>query len=222
MTKSLCVRLAFTMLVLGATAATSSGAVAPIIDIKGGADTPANGGSNATQGFGFDVSSTTLITGLGIFDVGSDGLTNSHQVGLWTSGGTLLASTTVDNSANAVASTSGFGRWLEMDITPLALTPGAYILGAFYLDNDTNPTEDHIVFSAVASSISGVSYSHWAFIGSPTFDFPSLDLGGDASSASIFGPMAFVGSASSVPEPGTLGFCYGAVGWLVVAHRRRK
>ena len=219
MTKSLYVRVATALLFLGASGFNASAAIVPIMDITGGLAESANGGSNATQGFGFDLTSTTLITGLGIFDVGSDGLTNSHQVGLWTSGGTLLASTTVDNGAQVVSSTSSFGRWLEKDITPLALTPGSYILGAFYLDSDTNPTEDQIVFSAVASSIPGVSYSHWAFTGDPSFAFPALDLGGDASSASIFGPMAFVGAASSVPEPGTLGLCLGVAVCVVVAQR---
>jgi len=43
-----------------------------------------------TAGFSFSVSAPIQITDLAVFDAGSDGFTISHDVGLWTSGGTLL------------------------------------------------------------------------------------------------------------------------------------
>jgi hypothetical protein len=96
----------------GAASMAQASTISPIIDISGGADIPVVGGSNATVGFTFDVASSLVISGLGVFDVGANGLINSHEVGLWTSSATLLASTTVTNAANVVASTSSLGDWL--------------------------------------------------------------------------------------------------------------
>jgi hypothetical protein len=160
---------------------------------------------------------------LGIFDEGSPGLINSHAVGLWTGSGTLLDSVIVTNSANPIASTSGFGRWLEVDITPITLNPGSYILGAGYLDVDTH-AEDKIVFVASETSVPGVTYDHWAFAGggdNVTLVFPNGNFGGSPGSASLFGPMAFIG-ATAVPEPATLGLFIFASSILLWRYRLQR
>src|SRR5262245_29379387 len=76
-----------------------------------------------TGGWSFAVIGPIEIVSLGVWDEGSDGLLESHEVGLWTGGGTLLTSILVTNAATAVGST-GPGRWLFAPIAPLVLSPG--------------------------------------------------------------------------------------------------
>ena len=89
-----------------------------LLPVRALADTPAfaNRGGwvghqptsfTGTKGWGLIQGSTfhsddILITQLGVFDDGGDGLVNSHAVGLWTADGALLASTIVP--AGTVAS----------------------------------------------------------------------------------------------------------------------
>src|SRR5438094_8281914 len=56
------------------------------------------GSSFWNLGFEFHVNSNISVTSLGVFDSRQNGLVQPQQVGLWTSGGTLLGSTFVDNS----------------------------------------------------------------------------------------------------------------------------
>src|SRR5262245_12458608 len=70
-------------------------------------------------GWQFSVSAPITIDGLGLFDVNPAGLAESHQVGLWTDSGTLLASATVTSGSTSVASASAAGDWLFADIAPL-------------------------------------------------------------------------------------------------------
>jgi hypothetical protein len=177
------------------------------MDFTGGELANAIGGENDTTGAGFSVSSSIVISGLGIFDAGANGLEYSTQVGLWTSSGTLLASVTVDNSGNTVASTSGLGDWLEEDITPVTLDPGSYVLGAYYLNVDVTPGDEggHGVDE---SSITGITYDGWdSFFGGSSLTFPTFDNDVSDTEASFFGPMAFT---SPAPEPGSLVLMLGA------------
>src|SRR4051812_42963539 len=76
-------------------------------------------GGNTTVGWEFTLNSPMLVDGLGFWDHGSDGLVNTHDVGIWNSSNTalLLTSTTVTNgSSTPVASTSTAGRWLFNNI----------------------------------------------------------------------------------------------------------
>jgi hypothetical protein len=66
---------------------------------------PANKGttikSDATLGYAFRVGADSLrVLQLGLWDQGADGLTESHQVGIWNSNGELLASTTVNSGTS--------------------------------------------------------------------------------------------------------------------------
>jgi hypothetical protein len=83
-----------------------------------------------TLGWSFDVAQPITVTGLGVFDSGKDGLSVPLAVGLWDSGGTLLASTTVP------AGTAGtLANWFRFeDIAPLNLPIGSYVVGAESLD----------------------------------------------------------------------------------------
>src|SRR5262245_15720714 len=51
--------------------------------------------NDTMAGWRFSTNSPVTVTGLGFWDQGGNGLVASHQVGIWTDGGTLVASGTV-------------------------------------------------------------------------------------------------------------------------------
>ena len=138
-TPSMRIRISRGILRLGAVflavCSTASFAQIPVIDFTGGAT--GNVSRVSTRGFDFVVSSPITIGGLGFFDLANHVLSRTYDVGLWNSAGTLLATTTISNSSASVGSTSSFGHWLENPITPMVLSPGTYVLGAEYPDNDS-------------------------------------------------------------------------------------
>ena len=60
-----------------------------------GFDTFGNRGGTQTLGYAFTALSNTFVTGFGVFDHLKDGLTVDHEIGLWASTGTLLATASV-------------------------------------------------------------------------------------------------------------------------------
>jgi PEP-CTERM motif len=195
-----------------------AGTVLPVLDITSGSALGVFGGAGGSGGFSFNVASPTVVSGLGFFDVGANGLINSHQVGLWTGNGTLLATALISNSANVVPSASGIGEWLEVNIAPLTLGPGSYVLGAFYLDDYTSIEDQAVFFATATSSIPGVTFDSRCAIAGPGLMFPCGAVLSSPSSASIFGPMAF----SSVPEPSSGTLTLLAAGLLLRLWRRRS
>ena len=78
-----------------------------------------------------------LITQLGVFDAGGDGLVNSHQVGLWRAGnitGTLLGSATVPAGTDAPL-INGY-RWVSIDPVLLPRTFALYVVAAQFSAGD--------------------------------------------------------------------------------------
>jgi hypothetical protein len=75
-------------------------------------------GHNSTKGWAFTTSSPILVTQLGLWDQGNNGLNTSHMVSIWTSTGTLMAQSTI---------TSGTGATL-MDGTPMSLSRPSFCL----------------------------------------------------------------------------------------------
>ncbi len=80
-----------------------------------------------TLGSSFTVNTAMQLTALGFFDDGSNGLAESHQLGLWNSSGTLLATATVN--AGVVDPLNGQFRYAS--IVPVTLLAGqSYTIGA--------------------------------------------------------------------------------------------
>jgi hypothetical protein len=149
-------------------------------------------GLSGTLGWSFTVNSTITIGSLGLWNEGSQALHSSHDVGLWTGTGSLLATTTITTASSPVPSNSGDGQWLFNTITPLTLNPGSYVIGAQYAQTDP----DQIRALTTATTISQITFEHERDIGSsslafPTNSFPSFDAG-------IFGPNLLT---TAVPEP---------------------
>lgn len=84
--------------------------------------------SEQTVGWQFDVLSPITVNGLSWFDDFGNGLTLSHEVGLWDSSGALLATATIPAGTAAPLD----GLWRYVSITPVNLAPGqGYIIGGY-------------------------------------------------------------------------------------------
>jgi hypothetical protein len=85
-------------------------------------------GSGGTLGYSFNVTAPFLVTHLAVWDEGSDGLGEDHDVGLWNPAGVLLASGNIPIGAGSELR-NGF-RLLA--ITPVLLLPDVdYRVGAY-------------------------------------------------------------------------------------------
>ena len=190
------------------------------IDFTGGSDIAAGG--NATVGWSFTVLSSVDVDGLGFFDFESNGLLSSHQVGLWNSSGTLLASATVTSGSTVVASTSLNGQWLFESIAPVTLNSGeTYTVGA-----ELFPGGDRAFSQTLATLDSNVNFGIDDLV-SPSAGFAKPTLTGSLLGNGYFGPNFTYtsgggGGGSAVPEPSSilllgLGTAFAGVG----AARRR-
>ncbi len=169
-----------------------------ILDFTGGITTTETGDN--TYGWSFSVSSPITVSALGFWDEASHTLAYSHQVGLWNSSQTLLASTTITSSSTPVSSVSGEGQWLFNTLsTPVTLQAGTYVIGANYNDDSTD-----LIRAKTDSPItaSGVTYIKSLYVLNTGFSIPTENV--DYSYNSYFGPNLEATSAASVPEPGTL------------------
>lgn len=173
-----------------------------------GGDVGNFGEPNRTIGFTFNVSQSLSVTSLGVFDFQNDGLTSSHQIGIWDGTGLLLGSATI-GAGSAAALIDGF-RYI--DVASLNLSAGqTYTIGVErgsdnYIFNPTTVTTDPLV-----TLISGVRSAAGTNFIRPTED----------TNSGRFGPNFRFNPAAAVPEPSAwammmLGF--GMVGYSL----RRK
>jgi Domain of unknown function (DUF4082)/PEP-CTERM motif len=161
--------------------------------------------NTSTIGWQFTVNSPVSVSALGFFDVGLDGLAQSHQVGIWANTGTLLVSGTV--SAGTSSTLDGSFRYVTVPGT--ILTPGTYRIGAFYVANsaDLKPGNSESITTDPAISYIQPNY------GLGSFTFPNV-LQGIGNGLNHFGPNF---ELSPVPEPSTLVLL--SVGGIVVMVR---
>lgn len=163
-------------------------------------------------GWSFSVSTGAVrIDGLGLFDVGADGLRNRHQVGLWRADGTLLAQAIVSSGSTPVASAAGaLGQWLFAGIDTLTLTAGDYAIGAFYADEDAD--------FVVASTTGTVTTAGLAYTGSLASDGSAWAKPGTYGlvQPSIFGPNLRL---ATVPEPMSMALVALALGAALTRRR---
>ena len=142
---------------------------------------------------GFEFTPTTNITvvALGQYDQAGNGLAGSPAVGLWTLGGTLLASATVPSGT--VATLSNGVRYVS--IAPLALTAGVhYVIGSAAGPDGADYTAVLVDFAPEITPITG------RFIAGTSLAFPpNLD------SRLFVGPsFEFDAAATAVPEPASM------------------
>ncbi len=175
-------------LVLPLVTATTAGATA--IDAVT-APTTINGGSGCagfTCGWEFTPTMDITVSALGQYDQNGDGLTTTADVGLWTSTGTLLASTTVPSGSAATLSNGV--RYVA--IGPVTLLAGVdYVVGSAYDSSDITYNALPSDFAAAITPVGGL------FNAGGTLTFPST-----SDDRLFVGPsFEFDAAASQVPEP---------------------
>jgi hypothetical protein len=149
--------------------------------------------SAATAGWEFTLTTAVQLDALGFWDYNSDGLINSHTVGLWNSANpsTLLVSTLITSASTPVISPSS-GRWLFNAVPSMILSPGTYVVGATMVPNDA----DLLRQSSTASMLSGATFVQGRDVSSATLLYPSPAA--PALNDGLFGPNLQV---SAIPEP---------------------
>ena len=176
-----------------------------------------------TIGLAVDVTTPIRVTALGVWDEGSNGLRESHPVGLWTGAGTLLASSTIPAGAGAdaaVGSALGLGRWLFEDIAPLTLAPGHYVMGSV-----SGIDEFRSLQGSIALNPALANFDSSKFAAGSSLQFPDQDEG--FSAFSLFGPNLLLEPvAAPVPLPAplvlvALGFALLVLGTRLAASRAR-
>jgi hypothetical protein len=143
---------------------------------------------NLTIGWSFSISAPILVTQLGLWDgpgpgtggTAGDGFGVSHDVTLWTSGGTSLNSANIPSGTTATL-TNGF-RYVPLGTATL-LAPGTYVISVYMAQSSfdtsisnaaTLTTDPAVTYIAGRSALNNV--------------FPSGDLIGAGGIKSYFGP----------------------------------
>lgn len=172
-----------------------------------------------TLGWRFSLNSPILVSGLGVFDSGQDGLKDSHDVGIFDAAGVLLASATV-----ASGQFSPLTEQFRYAPVSVLLTPGqTYDIGAVW-----GPNSDELLFGAATNPTLGfvtapeVNWLSQAFTSGGTLSAP-LTFFVDTS-AGYFGPnFSFTAVVPEIDPAGmgaVLALVVGALG--VVERRCRK
>lgn len=173
-------------------------------------------GQPATYGFDFTPLQDITVDSLGFFDFGQDGLAASHRVGIWTTTGSLLASTTVTTANSTLLGPvqNGVGQFRFTPIAGLDLDAGTtYRFGAaieassdIWFYGGTNVSE-----SPLLATVSAVGYYRYG-----NFIFPDQTIGNTYAAGSF---TAVPNSA--VPEPTSMVLLSACMTVCGVVRRRR-
>ena len=144
-----------------------------------------------TSAWDFQITQSFRVTALDFYDSGAaNGLLTSHEVGLWTSNGVLLASVTIPAGTAAPL----IGNYRYEAITPIILPPGFYEVGGF-----VSGSSDKYVIDANGTTLPGILYQE-SHVATGAFAFAgSQNLISGKQITANFEVSAVV----DVPEPGT-------------------
>lgn len=169
----------------------------------------------STRGYEFNVSVAGLkATHLGVFDAASDGLADSHLVGLWTLDGTLLASATVASGTGGLLRDS----MRYVDIPDIALDVGAYIVAAVY-EEDSADLQANLPFADVSSApgLTVVRTRYGSCCTPVMLPFPSESLPGGIL---LGGTLMVEGGTTAVSKPAGHVLAISALAALAFTRRR--
>lgn len=145
---------------------------------------------NFTFGWQFTVTSPVTVTELGYYDPAANGkLKTNHDVGIFSSGGSLLLSTTI-----AAGKYTTVGDFAFVSVSSFTLADGTYVIGGDSLDS-----KDPFIFSA--SSLLPIPQITLGETGLFTFGSVFTLPATNQASATYFGPNFEVApTVSAVPE----------------------
>ncbi len=182
-----------------------------IIDAQVNSTSSSYGGGNYVAGSEFTLLSDFTIDGLGYIDIGLDGLSEDHRVGLWDSVGNLLVEALVTNSSDVVASNSSLAQWFIQDISPMFLIAGTYRVAGIVGSEATA-----MMGASVANNVTHTAGYNRTSYPSGGFANPTLSYGTDA----VRSTVRYVENVD-VPEPSILAiFALGMIG--LVSRRSKK
>jgi len=163
-------------------------------------------------GYGFTATQALTIDALGVWNDVAQQLqpADNHPVGLWNSEGTLLASATVTSASTPIFS-PGEEEWFFTFIPPLLLTPGQYVIGAFYPDD----LADLLAGEATAVTAPGIILGDPMTAGSASLSEPNDSQPGFASG--FFGPNFLI-----IPEPASVLLLALGLGGVALARMRQR
>jgi hypothetical protein len=130
-------------------------------------------------GWEFSITSPISVTELGLLDSSGSGLSASHEIGIWSSGGTLEGSGTVA-SGTTDPITGGF-RYTTLS-QPIILQAGTYTIAALYASDDAL---SYLDYGSVASGLTYLGSERNS--SATTFTMPTT-FGSTGSQYSYFGP----------------------------------
>jgi PEP-CTERM motif len=200
---------------LSAVLTTIPGLAAPISALTFTGNAVNGTAATTTRGYAFNVTLAGIwATHLSIWDLGGDGLAQSHDVGLWDPIGNLIASANVP-TGTAAPILNGF-RFV--DIPDVALPVGSgYTVGALLLNGSADGQARDLVNPAAAPGISIVG-GRFINNGVASLTRPTTPL----SNGLVGGSLLVDTLAAPVPEPGSIGLIGLGVAALGYARRRTR
>ncbi len=208
------IRISLTIMTLVCAAAPTYAEFVAIESFDGGLY---NDTDDRTVGYDFMVLNEITVTHLGYIDEGGDGLSFDHEVGLWSTGGSLLASVTVPAGIAATLITPGGSpgggyRYQEL-VSPLSLSQGSYVIGGHYV---TVPSLlDRYPHADVSNLVTDSNIS----LGGGRFSDPSTGFAFPIPSNKGFGKPVL--SVNFIPEPSCIALALFGIPLLGLFRRMR-
>lgn len=185
---------------------------AGVLGFTGGSEFSSFNSDGDTVGWYFTVHEPIVVTDLGFWDSGQDGLAGEHEVAIWDATTQSMLAQTVVQAGTA---STLIGEWRYESIAGLALAPGEYVIGAYYHPSG-GPVDNYTAIVSSVDTAPEITLTASAVDDNPSgggpypLTFPATKGGANGR----FGP-----NFQYIPAPGALGVL--ALGGLVATRRRR-